>query len=77
MPASTASRAADPEFAPVQGHGPTVGGNSAGEHLDERALTGAVFPDQAVDLSEGTLQRGPSKGTYTAVGLDDPQHLEP
>jgi hypothetical protein len=46
---------AEVELAPLQPHGPTVGDNGAGEHLDQSALPGAVFPDQTVDLTEGPL----------------------
>src|SRR5205814_9645013 len=55
---------------------PFVGGEHAGEHLDQRALAGAVVAQQAVHLSAGELQRHAGQRDHRAEVLRDVLELQ-
>src|SRR6478752_1127747 len=56
---------------------PGVGLHGAGHALDERALAGAVGPEQGVDLAVGDLQVDGVHHRDAAVRLAQPTDVEP
>ena len=55
----------------VERDGPRVRTQSAGEHLDERALAGPVVADEPDDLTGEDLEVRPAQGVHLTEALGD------
>src|SRR6185369_13247912 len=60
----------------VQGHGPGVGGEGAGQDGHERALARAVLPDEGDDLPRRDLEVHAVEGRRGRERLGDAPHLQ-
>jgi hypothetical protein len=58
-------------FFAEEAQGSGVWDDDPGEHLDQRALTGAIFAQQSVDLAGCYLKLGSVEGQCATVSLDD------
>ncbi len=61
---------------PAQEDGAGVGPDGTGEHLDERALAGAVGAHERVDLAGANRQRGITQGRHRPVALHRAARVE-